>query len=258
MTIFRAEGPTPAKPPWTNPGAIVVRGLTGTAGLLPEEFARLPFGRHPGPDGVVAGEDDQRVSREHGALVHRQGWWWLSNSGHTPIEFSPTRQLHADDDPVPLPPGYTTLLVVGSGGRKHPLEVHVNTPEHHRPLPVAGPTLTGHVWDLDAEERLVLAVLGQQYLRREAHPQPMGRAHVTELVAELRKLDALEPWDVKQVDRVIARVRDRLSNRGVRGLKRSEVPEPIGNSLNHNLLTELTRTTNTLTRADLGPLDRLD
>jgi hypothetical protein len=86
----------------------------------------------------------------------------------------------------------------------------------------------------------------------------MGRAHVTELVAELRKLDALEPWDVKQVDRVIARVRDRLSARGVRGLKRSEVPEPIGNSLNHNLLTELTRTTNTLTRADLTPLDRLD
>ncbi|MGW4488227.1 hypothetical protein ACWEOE_30805 [Amycolatopsis sp. NPDC004368] len=44
----------------------------------------------------------------------------------------------------------------------------------------------------------------------------------------------------------------------MRGLKRTAVPEPIGNSLNHNLLTEPTITTNSLTPADLEALDRLD
>ncbi|WIX76403.1 FHA domain-containing protein [Amycolatopsis carbonis] len=250
MTSFPADDPASE-----TPGAVVVRGLAGTAVVLPAEYARLPFGRQPGPDGVKVGEDDPRVSREHGALTYRRGWWLLSNSGHTPIEFSPTRLLHSDDEPEPLPAGFTTLLVVGSGGRKHPLEVRVNAPDHNRPMPVTGPTLPGRQWDLTTTQRLVLTVLGQQYLRREVPAQPMSRGHVAEIMGEL------EPggeWDVRKVDRVIATVRDRLSGQGVRGLKRTEVPEPIGNSLNHNLLTELAITTNSLTRADLDVLDRLD
>ncbi|WP_326835622.1 FHA domain-containing protein [Amycolatopsis rhabdoformis] len=237
------------------PGAVVVRGLAGTAAVRPAEYARLPFGRRPGPGGVTVGEDDPRVSREHGALTYRRGWWLLSNSGHTPIEFSPTRLLHADDEPEPLAPGVTTLLVVGSGGRKHPLEVRVNAPDHQRPMPVTGPTLPGRQWPLTDAQRLVLTVLGQQYLRREHRPQPMSRGHVAEITAAL---DPGGEWDVKKVDRVVAAVRERLSAQGVRGLKRTEVPEPIGNSLNHNLLTELAITTNSLTRADLDVLDHLD
>ncbi|MFI5606488.1 FHA domain-containing protein [Amycolatopsis sp. NPDC051903] len=245
----------PAGDPAANPGALLARGLAGTTVLQPAEYARLPFGRLPGADGIPVGEDDQRVSREHGALTHRGGWWWLSNSGRTPIEFSPTRQLHADDEPEPLLPGYTTLLVVGSGGRKHPLEVHVTAPDHGRPLPVTGPTLPGRRWELTDTQRLVLTLLGQQYLRREPAPRPMSRAHVTALMTEL---DPAGEWHVRRVDRVVEGVRDELSAKGVRGLKRKEVPEPIGNSLNHNLLTELTITTSTLTRADLEALDRLD
>ncbi|WP_033287866.1 hypothetical protein [Amycolatopsis jejuensis] len=241
--------------PSSEPGALFVRGLAGTASVLPAEYARVAFGRAPGPDGVVVGADDPRVSREHGALTHRHGHWLLTANGHTPIEFSRTRLLHAGDEPEALPPGYTTLLIAGSGGRKHPLEVYVNAADHDRPLPVTGPTLPGHVWPLGDTEKLVLAILGQQYLRREANAQPMSRDHVTEI---MRALHPDAEWNVRKVDRVIAGVRKRLAAARVRGLVREEVPEPIANSLNHNLLVELTETTASLTRQDLEPVDDLD
>jgi hypothetical protein len=49
-------------------------------------------------------------------------------------------------------------------------------------------------------------------------------------------------------------VRQRLSAKGVPGLTREEVGEPVGNTLNHNLLVALLRST-TLRPADVEVLD---
>jgi hypothetical protein len=56
----------------------------------------------------------------------------------------------------------------------------------------------------------------------------------------------------KRVEHVIYRVRARLSRAGVPGLTREEVSNPVGNTLNHNLIQELLMTT-TLVPMDLVP-----
>ncbi len=49
----------------------------------------------------------------------------------------------------------------------------------------------------------------------------------------------------------MAKVRKRLSKEyGVAGLLEEEVPQPVGNALNHNLITDLLITT-TIVRSDL-------
>jgi hypothetical protein len=48
-----------------------------------------------------------------------------------------------------------------------------------------------------------------------------------------------------------------LSRAGVAGLTREEVTGPVGNALNHNLLTEMVRST-TLVPPDLRRLDPQD
>jgi hypothetical protein len=53
---------------------------------------------------------------------------------------------------------------------------------------------------------------------------------------------------------MIVSVRARLSQAGVARLTREEHDEPIGNALNHNLLTELVQST-TLVPPDLAVLD---
>jgi len=59
-------------------------------------------------------------------------------------------------------------------------------------------------------------------------------------------------WSAKRVEHVVADVRARLSARGVHGLVREEVGEPVGNALNDNLLRELVLST-TLVPTDLAP-----
>ncbi|WP_212612401.1 hypothetical protein [Pseudonocardia hierapolitana] len=53
---------------------------------------------------------------------------------------------------------------------------------------------------------------------------------------------------------LVGRVRARLSRAGVAGLTREEVSGPVGNALNHNLITELVRST-TLVPPDLRRLE---
>jgi hypothetical protein len=55
---------------------------------------------------------------------------------------------------------------------------------------------------------------------------------------------------------MIVSVRARLSQGGVAGLTREEVGEPVGNTLNHNLVTELVQST-TLVPPDLAVLNDL-
>jgi hypothetical protein len=94
-------------------------------------------------------------------------------------------------------------------------------------------------------------VLGRRYLRNEPNPQPLSRH---EAAAELRAIDPDGGWTCKAVEHRAKDVRLRLSARGVPGLTAKEVPSPIGNQLNDNLLRELLRSS-TLGPADLARLD---
>lgn len=110
------------------------------------------------------------------------------------------------------------------------------------------------VWRLDATERLVMVVLAQRYLLHEAYPRPLAWRQAAEHLADLQPD---EKWGPKRVEHLVAKVRNRLSRHGVVGLTREEVGEPVGNTLNHNLIRELLEGT-TLIPTDLRLLDPPD
>jgi hypothetical protein len=106
------------------------------------------------------------------------------------------------------------------------------------------------VWKLSPVETLVLVCLSQRYLRHEPHPQPLTWAQVA---AELSELRPTERWNWRRAARIVENVRKRLSPK-VPGLMEEEIPPPVGNTLNHNLITELLITT-TIVKPDLCLLD---
>lgn len=240
--------------PRTDPGAVVVLAVSGKVSAEPVEGATIRFGRNRPEVDICVGETDLRVSRQHGLLTRHAGQWWVRNTGQLPIRLPRTRLLFKDEDPLLLPDGYTLLFVRGSRDREHLLEVYVAGEDGGPPTTVhSAATVQPKRWRLSDDEHQLLVVLGQRYLLHEANPQPIGRQHVAETMAELQPDSA---WDVKRVDRVIADVRQRLSAAGVHGLCREEVGEPVGNALNHNLLSELVLST-TLVPPDLALLDEL-
>ncbi|MEU4745280.1 FHA domain-containing protein [Actinosynnema sp. NPDC023658] len=238
--------------PSADPGAIVALALTGQLHCDPVPGKTVLFGRNRPDVDICVGEDDLRVSRTHGALTHRDGHWWVSNTGRTPIRLPRTRWLFRDEDPFPLPVGYTPLFVRGSREREHLLELYVAGEDGRgRAVPHGADTEPPKRWRLTADEQLVLVVMGQRYLMHEANPQPLARQHVADVLAELQP-DA--GWSPKRVEHTVAAVRARLSAGGVHGLLREEVGEPVGNALNDNLLRELVLST-TLVPPDLALLD---
>jgi hypothetical protein len=259
VAIARIDGgdiPRRGKP-WTSPGALIVRALSGAVAASPQEGERLRFGRFPVPKvEVCLGEDDIRVSRTHGVLVHQQGWWWLHNTGSRPIHISGGHRIRAGDEPVPLGPGFTTLMIRGTNDRQHVLELRVNDHDGARRAPLTDSrTMVPRIWPLNDEQRLVLVVLGQRYLSGEANPRPLTRKDVAQQLAELRPG---EQWDIKRIDRIVEKVRDELRRHGVEGLFADEVDPPVGNLLSHNLLVELTVLTETLNRTDLALLGDIE
>ncbi|MGH3821571.1 MAG: FHA domain-containing protein [Pseudonocardiaceae bacterium] len=169
-----------------------------------------------------------------------------------PLRLPGSRKLFPDDEPVPLGEGYTPLFVLGARGREHLLELYVTGPDGQRPPSRhSDPTQLPRIWRLQKDERLALIVLGQHYLLHEAHPHPLSWRQAADQLAELQP-DAR--WTAKRVEHMIVSVRTRLSQGGVAGLTREEVGEPVGNALNHNLLTELVQST-TLVPPDLAILD---
>lgn len=240
--------------PPAAPGSIFALALTGGVTVTPREGHTIRFGRNRPEVDVCVGENDLRVSRRHGVLTHDQGRWWVGNTGQLPIRLPNTQWLFSGEDPIPLPDGYTPLFVRGSRCREHLLELYVVGPDagqlraRHREV-----TQPPKRWRLTEDERLVLVVLGQRYLLRESSPQPVSRQQVVDVLTELQP-DAT--WTVKRVEHVVAEVRSRLSSGGVRGLRREEVGEPVGNVLNDNLLRELVLST-TLVPPDLAVLDIL-
>lgn len=238
--------------PTTAPGAVVALAVSGKTSANPVEGMTIRFGRNRPAVDVCVGETDLRVSRLHGLLTHHAGQWWVSNTGQLPIRLPRTRLLFKDEDPLPLPGGYTPLFV--RGVREHLLEIYVAGADGGRPVSLHdSATQQPKRWRLTDDERLLLVVLGQRYLLHEANPQPVARQEVANALTELRPGSE---WNVKRVDRMIADVRARLSLAGVPGLRRDEVGEPVGNSLNDNLLKELVLST-TLVPPDLALLDEL-
>lgn len=234
-----------------RPGTLVAQSIEGGITVAPKEGRMILFGREADEVHVCIGGDDLGMSRKHGVLTCENGRWWVRNVGRRPMRL-PSGDLYTNAEPVPLVDGYTPLFVGGTQDRQHLLELYVVGPDGDRPRARhADHTVVPPTWPLSDEELIVLVVLGQRYLRREPNPQPLSWQQAAE------ELDLLEPergWRVKKVEHKVVKVRQRLSRRGVRGLLAAEVPAPVGNQLNDNLIRELVRTT-TLVPTDLARLD---
>ncbi len=236
----------------TTAGTIIAKSVEGGITVGPKPGRTVLFGRNLDEVHVCIGADDRRVSRRHGELRCDGERWWLHNIGRAPIRL-PDRRLFPAEEPVPLAEGYTPVFLPGT--REHLLEVYVvgragdrRSADHDRA------TIGPSTWPLSPEEKLALVVLGQHYLLHEPNPQPLTWRQAAEQLSELQPGSQ---WSAKRVEHLVGRVRARLSRAGVAGLTREEVPGPIGNALNHNLLTELVRST-TLVPPDLRRLEPPD
>ncbi|MGW0521311.1 FHA domain-containing protein [Crossiella sp. NPDC003009] len=233
------------------PGTLHVLSVTGGITVGPREGRQIVFGRNRPDVHVCVGEHDRRISRHQGALTRRGDRWWISNLGRLPLRLPGARLLCNQDEPIPLAAGYTPLFVRGTSGREHLLEVHVRAQDGEGPdIQHGASTSPPHTWALTPAEKLALVVLGQRYLLHELYPNPLSWRQAAEHLKEIRPE---EDWTQKKVEHLVLGVRNRLSRGGVPGLTREEVGEPIGNTLNHNLIRELMENT-TLVPPDLGLL----
>lgn len=233
--------------PVAPPETLMVLGSNGGMHVAPDADFPVIFGRNEPQVHVCVGAGDPHVSRRHGAIVREGRRWVLTNTGRLPIRL-PDARLVLDGDWAELPLGYTPLFIVGPK-EEHLLEVRIATPPTPPPDPAtthSASTVGQEAWELSPRERLVLACLAQRYLRGEPQPQPLSWAQVAE---ELNELHPTQRWTWRKAAHVVAKVRKRLSPHTL-GLLEHEVPPPVGNALNHNLISQLLLNT-TLTREDL-------
>jgi hypothetical protein len=237
--------------PPAEPGTMFVVGSAGGIRVAPDANFEIVFGRNAPDVHVCVGANDPHVSRRHGTISRPHRHWVLTNLGRLPIRLTGSR-LVLSGDRVDLPPAYTPLFIVGPT-QEHLLEVRVAA---GRSLPGTADeahtaeTRSREVWPLSPVERLVLVCLSQRYLRQEPAPQPLTWAQVA------HDLGALQPtaqWTWRRAAHVVTNVRKRLSA-SVPGLLEEEIPPPVGNTLNQNLILELLVTT-TITTSDLHLLD---
>ncbi|WP_410599901.1 FHA domain-containing protein [Amycolatopsis sp. lyj-90] len=234
----------------TSLNTLVARTLDGGYSCEPGEGRRVSFGRNHHDVHIPLGVDDRRVARECGELTFHDGLWRVRNTGKVPIRLG-FRLVLPDGEPLPLGPGYSTLLVEGSPGRVHALELRVVGRDHA--IPVARPndeTVVPATWRLTAGERVVLTMLSQRYLLHEPEPRPLSLRTVAASLAELQPEVS---WTTKRVEHIVTAVRTRLARDGVPALTKEEVGEPVGDALKRNLIRELL-TSATLTPADLDLL----
>ncbi|WP_285580095.1 hypothetical protein [Actinoallomurus iriomotensis] len=235
-----------------KPGDLYALAISGGITVRPHEGRTIVFGRNRPEVHVCIGENDPRVSRNHGLLTCRDRSWWVRTTGRLPVRFPDARLLFAGDEPIPLAEGYTPLFVRGASGREHLLELYVAGPDEQQPTSRHGdPTQPPRTWRLSPTERLILVVLAQRYLFHAPNPQPLAWQQAYEHLNDLQP-DA--GWTAKKVAHKVTAVRTRLSKSGVAGLTREEVGEPVGNKLNENLIHELMEST-TLVPRDLVLLD---
>jgi hypothetical protein len=236
--------------PAAAPGTLFVLGPAGGMSVAPDADFPLMFGRNEPEVHVCVGMGDACVSRRQGLITYAHSRWTLSNTGKLPIRL-PGSRLVLSGNHAELATGYTPLFIVAPR-QEHFLEVRIASGAP----PLGAAALHDHqretsdrdTRDLAPEERLVLTCLAQRYLRNDPRPQPLTWSQVAYELTDLRPDN---PWTPKRAAHVVAKVRHRLSREAaVPGLLEEEVPPPVGNALNHNLITDLLLTT-TITRADL-------
>ncbi|MEO3851305.1 FHA domain-containing protein [Streptomyces sp. B8F3] len=248
-----ARGVRPAQP-----GTLHARSAADGIEVAPLPGLTVRFGRGPGEEGaggdveLSVGRSDQGVSRRHGELTYLEGGWTLRNTGQQALRLPRGRLLPPGSDRLPLAAGYTPVFVRGSGFREHLVELYVVRPETAGPEGLAGAPLP-EAWALSEDERLVLVVLGQRYLRHEPDPRPLPYRQAAEVMAFLRPG---ERWGTAEVASRVEDVRRRLARHGGRlpALRAEEAPEPQGCTPDHRLLTDLVAAT-ALVPPDLGLLD---
>ncbi len=239
--------------PAAAPGTLYALSVVGGISMSARAGRTVLFGRNRDDVHVCVGEDDRRVSRQHGVLTWEGAQWWVRNTGQLPIRLPGSRLLFRDEDALPVRAGYTPVFIRGARGREHLMELYVAGEDGWRPSPRPDDvTEAPKRHRLGADERLVLVALGQRYLLHELHPQPLTWRQVGDLLIEAQPQAG---WSGRRAEHLVADVRTRLSKEGVAGLTREEVGEPVGNKLNENLLTELMLTT-TLVPPHLALLDR--
>ncbi|MFI5734863.1 hypothetical protein ACIA49_32420 [Kribbella sp. NPDC051587] len=234
-----------------QPGTLSALTISENIVLPPTPGAEASFGRNRLDVDLCVGEDDLRISRVHGVFTYQHGYWWLRNVGRLPIRVN-TVLLHTGSEPLPLAVGYTTIFLRGNRQREHLLEVLVSDGEDRASQPRPSQmTVPPKRWRLTPEEHVTLTVMGQRYLAYDPHPMPLTRQQTAAELAELRPREA---WTAKRVEHIVSRLRQRLSDSGVAGLRREEVGEPIGLTLTVNLIRELIQST-TLVPMDLEWLE---
>jgi hypothetical protein len=236
--------------PPAQPGTLFVLGENGGMSVLPDAGFDLVFGRCEPEVHVCVGANDTHVSRRHGYITYEGSRWVLYNIGKLAIRF-PGSRLVLRGHRAELPVAYTPLFIVAPD-QEHLLEVRIAA---KTPPPSPGDryevdTRSPAGWELDSVERLVLVCLSQRYLRQEPQPQPLTWAQIAD---ELSHLRPEESWTCKRAAHIVTTVRKKLSSQ-VHGLLKEEVPPPLGNTLNHNLIIELLISA-TITKSDLYLLD---
>ncbi|MGH3983699.1 MAG: FHA domain-containing protein [Pseudonocardiaceae bacterium] len=207
----------------------------GISATLSSDFTVI-FGRNEPDVHVCVGENDPYVSRQHGSVRRDGGGWTLRNDGRQPILF-PGPNLLLNGHEKPLAEGYTPLFIRTSPRHCHLIEVLVIPSAAQPESRVRHDDVTEHRHlHLDDTERLVMVVLSQRYLRHESHPQPLSW---NQLAEQLNEIEGGDAWTRKRAEKAVEQVRLRASRTGVPGLTRDEVGEPVGNALNHNLITAL-------------------
>jgi hypothetical protein len=177
----------------------------------------------------------------------------MRNTGKLPIQLPADTMLLSGHE-LPVRPGYTPAIIDSPGRRSHLLEIHLVG--SHAPDGRTGPhmpTRPPDVYDLNPVERLVLTALAQRYLRQEPYPQPVSWKQVAD---DLNRVPGGREWTPKSAAHVVGAVRERLAGPGARipGIMREDgVGEPVGNTLNHNLIQALLKNA-TLMPADLNLL----
>ncbi|MER5437558.1 FHA domain-containing protein [Streptomyces sp. NPDC002790] len=253
--IFPPQMLPPGSPadrvPSAPPGTIFVLGPEGGYAVPPRRYTLL-FGRDREDVHVPVGVDDPTVSRRHGVFTctATDSDWWLVNTGNLPIEL-PDGVLILTGHKRLIESGYTPLVINSSKRRSHLVEVRVVDEDDRNPRSASGAETVDPetVYELAPLERLVLTALARRYLAgHDAFPLPLTWEETARLANASRY--TTKSWNHKTVANTVEDVRERLHRRGVRGLLRDEVGEPVGSTLSVNLIRELLKTA-TLSAQDL-------
>ena len=237
----------------TPPGTILVLADERRFQKLPSADFEVFFGRSQDDVHLAVGVDDPYVSRRQGLLLCDGHEWRLRNIGKLPIRLVDESMVLTGHE-LALKSGCTPLLVGAPAHRVHLVEVHVAG--YPRPGAETGPdtpTRSPDEYELSEAERMAVVAVAQRYLRQDPSPQPVSWAQAADDLS--RAPGVGRKWTARSIEHVVGAVRQRLATgrSPIPGILRGEMPEPVGNTLNHNLITALLRSA-TLTPQDLDLL----